>query len=56
MLRIPNDFSFEGNRALVFEEAEAMPVQALRYCIAAALTYHRGKQGNAQSARAEPAA
>ena len=56
LIQFPDDFTFEGNRALVFEEAEAMPVQALRYCIAAALTYHRGKQGNAQSARAEPAA
>ncbi len=37
----PDDFSFEGNRALVFDEAEAMPTEALAYCIAAALSYHR---------------
>jgi len=37
----PNDFKFEGNRALVFGEADAIPMDALAFCIASALTYHR---------------
>jgi hypothetical protein len=37
----PNDFKFEGNRALVFSEAAAVPRDALAFCIATALTYHR---------------
>jgi hypothetical protein len=37
----PDDFRFEGHRALVFEETAAVPTDALAYCIAAALTYHR---------------
>ena len=36
----PEDFGFEGNRALVFNEADALPQDALEFCIAAALTYH----------------
>ena len=36
----PNDFTFEGNRAIVFEEKDVIPVQALKLCIAASLTYH----------------
>lgn len=39
----PGEFRFEGNRAIVFEEADAVPVDALGFCIAAALTYHRTK-------------
>lgn len=37
----PDDFSFEGNRALVFDETDAVPTDALAHCIGAALTYHR---------------
>ena len=36
----PADFHFVGNRALVFDHAEPVPTDALRICIAAALTYH----------------
>ncbi len=39
----PNEFRFEGNRAIVFNEADPVPRDALAFCIAAALTYHRGK-------------
>ena len=39
----PNDFRFEGNRALVFDETDPLPREALVFCIAAALTYHRSK-------------
>ena len=37
----PNDFRFEGRRAIVFDAADAVPRDALAFCIAAALTYHR---------------
>jgi uncharacterized protein YdhG (YjbR/CyaY superfamily) len=37
----PNDFRFEGQRALVFHESDAIPRDALQFCIAAALTRHR---------------
>jgi len=40
----PNDFRFEGNRALVFECDHALPSDALALCIAAALTYHRRRR------------
>jgi Domain of unknown function (DU1801) len=36
----PNDFKFEGNRAIVFEAADSIPTQELSWCITAALTYH----------------
>lgn len=48
----PDDFRFEGNRAIVFEEHEALPMDSLAICIGAALTYklrrkpmHRGQAG-----------
>jgi Domain of unknown function (DU1801) len=37
----PGEFRFEGNRAIVFAESDVVPVDALAFCIAAALTYHR---------------
>jgi Domain of unknown function (DU1801) len=36
----PGEFKFEGNRAIVFHESEAVPTDALAFCVAAALTYH----------------
>lgn len=41
----PNDFRFEGNRALVFDETARVPTDALGHCIGAALTYHRAGGG-----------
>lgn len=41
----PNDFNFEANRALVFDETDDLPSDALGHCIAAALTYHRAGGG-----------
>ena len=45
----PNEFRFEGKRAIVFKESEPMPTGSLAFCIAAALSYHRtkGLQGHA---------
>ena len=45
----PNDFMFEGSRAIVFRQSDAVPTDALSLCIAASLTYHRDK---ARAARA----
>ncbi|HEY1707959.1 MAG TPA: DUF1801 domain-containing protein [Rhizomicrobium sp.] len=40
----PNDFAFEGNRALVFDASKPVPEEPLRHCIALALTYHQRKR------------
>lgn len=37
----PGVFKFEGNRAIVFDESDLVPKEALAHCIAIALTYHR---------------
>ncbi len=37
----PHDFVFDGSRALVFEQAATLPADAVAFCIASALTYHR---------------
>ena len=43
----PTEFSYEGNRAIVLDADQAVPEDALRFCIAMALTYHRSKAGAA---------
>ena len=40
----PNDFEFEGRRAIVFDTGTPLPTDALAFCIAAALTYHRRRR------------
>ena len=40
----PDDFRFQGNRAMVFEAADSPDRAALRHCIALALTYHARKR------------
>ena len=40
----PNDFRFEGNRALVLALTSKVPEDELAVCIGAALTYHRNKR------------
>lgn len=40
-----NTFQYDGNRALVFNETEAIPEDELRECISLALTYHLKKRG-----------
>ena len=39
----PKTFKFEGNRALIFNVADALPEDELRYCVSLALTYHLRK-------------
>ena len=34
-----DNFSFEGNRAIVFKKTDRVPVKELRHCISLALTY-----------------
>jgi hypothetical protein len=40
-------FAFEGQRAILFDAAKPPPAEALRHCIAMALTYHQAKAGRA---------
>ncbi len=42
--RFPEPFTFEGNRAVLFDAAAPLPRDALTACIKAALTYHRAKK------------
>ncbi|MCF6189069.1 MAG: DUF1801 domain-containing protein [Cocleimonas sp.] len=37
------EFTFEGNRAIVFEIGDSVPVEALKHCITLSLTYHKNK-------------
>ena len=36
-------FKFEGNRAIIFSEADEIPVKELKHCVALSLTYHNRK-------------
>ncbi|WP_165749874.1 DUF1801 domain-containing protein [Cellulophaga sp. Z1A5H] len=40
----PDQFTYEGNRALIFKLEEKIPVRELKSCIKAALYYHKVKQ------------
>jgi hypothetical protein len=44
----PHDFTFEGNRALVFKLGDQVPTDALAVCVEAALTYHARKRAGAR--------
>jgi hypothetical protein len=39
----PQELRYEGNRAIVLDSADAVPREALAFCIQAALTYHKRK-------------
>ncbi|MDP1839025.1 MAG: DUF1801 domain-containing protein [Reyranella sp.] len=42
----PDTFAYEGNRAIVFDAKDRVPVRALRHCLGLALTHHaRKRQG-----------
>jgi hypothetical protein len=36
-------FNYEGNRAIVFDEDDEIPIDELKQCISASLTYHARK-------------
>ncbi|QPJ61010.1 MAG: DUF1801 domain-containing protein [Candidatus Nitronauta litoralis] len=36
-------FNFEGNRAIIFNEDDEIPIKEIKHCIAMTLTYHRIK-------------
>jgi hypothetical protein len=40
----PTELSYEGNRSIILNADEAIPEQALRHCVALALTYHLSKR------------
>lgn len=42
--RYHKKFKFEGNRSIVFNIDEEIPVKELKNCIALSLTYHRNKK------------
>jgi hypothetical protein len=49
----PDTFTFEGNRAIVFDEGDRVPVRELAVCIETALTYYRkASRGRARTRRA----
>ena len=41
----PDALTCEGNRGVLFDQDDPLPEDALRHCIALALTYHRRKAG-----------
>ena len=41
----PQEFKFEGNRALAFSIGSRLPKDAVAFCVSAALTYHLRKGG-----------
>ena len=46
----PDEFTFDGNRALVFDLSEPVPTDALCFCIEAALTHHSRKRARRRKA------
>ena len=38
-----DNFNFEGNRAIVFNKKDKIPVNELKHCISLSLTYHKIK-------------
>ena len=42
--KYPTEFKYGGNRSIIFNEEDDVPVEALKDCIAMALTYHLRKQ------------
>ena len=45
----PQEFKFEGNRALVFNIGSRVPKEAVAFCVSAALTFH-SRQGGRNAA------
>lgn len=47
--RYPNAFGYDGNRAILFDVNDVLPEEALRHCIALALTYKLSKTSRGQT-------
>lgn len=45
----PGRFEFGGNRSIIFGGEDALPENALRHCIAMALTYRLDKKRSART-------
>lgn len=52
----PDDFVFEGNRALVFRLGEAIPADSVAVCMGAAFTYHLNKRKRQRDSALRPSA
>ena len=51
----PTEFTYEGNRSIVFEADEAVPQEALRHCLSLALPITReGREVSSHRARPKP--
>jgi len=46
----PKEMTYDGNRSITFRSDADIPEQALRHCIALALTYHLNKRKSARPA------
>lgn len=42
----PSTFNYEGNRSIVFDRKDKIPIKELEHCISIALTYHIHKSFN----------
>jgi hypothetical protein len=40
----PTELSYGGNRSIILNGKDEIPVPALRHCVALALTYHLNKR------------
>ena len=50
-MMFPNDFQFDGNRALVLPLSGVLPADALSLCIAASFTYHLDRHAHRHADR-----
>lgn len=41
--RYGNEFKYEGNRAIIFNKNDTIPIEELKHCILLSLTYHNIK-------------
>lgn len=51
----PDDFTFHGNRAIVFSPGRAVPRDALKHCISLAFIYHAQPRGPRETRERESA-
>jgi hypothetical protein len=47
----PREFKYEGDRSILFHEADAVDWDALSHCISLALTYHLAKKRSNRASR-----